>query len=178
MWVWKALHRVSAHSGQLFLNGLRVRFMTKVVITYGTFDLFHVGHLRLLKKLKTFGDRLVVGVSTDEFNEMKGKKAIIPFEQRKEIVEGVRWVDLVIDENHWDQKVSDLSRYNVDVFAIGDDWMGEFDALSEFCEVVYISRTEDISSTRIKNTLDVLSVSKDEIVKAFDILEQLKNDFE
>ena len=152
--------------------------MVKTIITYGTFDLFHVGHLRLLKKLKSLGDRLVVGVSTDDFNEIKGKRAIIPFEQRKEIVEGIRWVDLVIDENHWDQKAGDLSRYDVDIFAIGDDWSGEFDALSEYCEVVYITRTNDISSTKIKNTLSVLSVSKDEIVKALDILDQLKSDFE
>ncbi|MBL4866102.1 MAG: adenylyltransferase/cytidyltransferase family protein [Pseudomonadales bacterium] len=152
--------------------------MAKTVITYGTFDLFHVGHLRLLQKLKAIGDTLIVAVSTDEFNAQKGKKAIIPFEQRKEVVENIKCVDLVVAEHDWDQKIADIMNLEVDIFAIGDDWKGEFDFLEEYCQVIYMQRTAGISSTQLKNTLKSLSVSKSEIVKAFDILEQLKKDFE
>ena len=148
----------------------------KTIITYGTFDLFHIGHLKLLQRLKKLGDKLIVSVSTDEFNELKGKKTIIPFEQRAEIVENIKCVDMVISENSWEQKVQDIKKYNVDIFSIGDDWKGEFDFLKEHCEVLYLERTKDISSTQLKNTLKSFSVSKDEILKAFDILEQLKKD--
>jgi len=152
--------------------------MAKTVITYGTFDLFHIGHLKLLKRLSSLGDKLIVAVSTDEFNELKGKKTIIPYNQRAEIVENIKCVDMVIPENDWEQKVKDIQKYNVDIFAIGDDWEGKFDFLKEYCEVVYLKRTEGISSTQLKKTLKTFSVSKDEIIKAFDILEQLKRDFE
>ncbi len=150
----------------------------KTIITYGTFDLFHIGHLRLLHRLKSLGDKLIVAVSTDEFNQLKGKKTIIPFEQRKEIVENIKCVDMVIPENSWEQKIEDIKRYNVDIFSIGNDWEGKFDFLKEYCEVVYLDRTEGISSTQLKNTLKTFSVSKDEILKAFEILEQLKKDFD
>jgi glycerol-3-phosphate cytidylyltransferase len=150
----------------------------KTIITYGTFDLFHIGHLKLLQKLKALGDKLIVAVSTDEFNSIKGKKTIIPYEQRKEIVENIKCVDIVIPENNWEQKILDIKKYNVDIFAIGKDWEGEFDFLKEHCQVVYIDRTKDISSTQLKKTLKTFSVSKDELLKAFDILEQLKKDFE
>jgi len=152
--------------------------MAKTIITYGTFDLFHIGHLKLLQRLKGFGDKLIVAVSTDEFNAIKGKKTIIPFKQRAEIVENIKCVDMVIAENNWKQKVEDIKKYKVDIFSIGDDWKGEFDFLKEYCDVVYLDRTDGISSTQLKDTLKTFSVSKDEILKAFDILEQLKKDFE
>lgn len=152
--------------------------MAKTVITYGTFDLFHIGHLRLLQRLKSLGDRLIVAVSTDEFNEGKGKKTMIPYEQRAEIVANIKCVDMVIPETSWEQKVTDVQKYDVDIFAIGNDWEGKFDFLKEHCDVVYLERTQGISSTQIKQTLKTFSVSKDEILKAFDILEQLKSELE
>ncbi len=152
--------------------------MEKTVITYGTFDLFHIGHLKLLQRLSKLGDRLIVAVSTDNFNKLKGKKTIIPYEQRAEIVKNIKCVDIVIGEYDWEQKIKDIKKYEVDIFSIGDDWKGKFDFLKEYCEVVYLERTDGISSTQLKNTLKTFSVSKDEIVKAFDILEQLKKDFE
>lgn len=120
------------------------------IITYGTFDLFHVGHLRLLKRLRSLGDRLIVGCSTDEFNSSKGKTSTIPFSQRVEILEAVKYVDKVIPENAWEQKRSDIEREKVDIFAMGDDWFGKFDHLSDLCNVVYLTRTENISSTEIR----------------------------
>lgn len=152
--------------------------MAKTVITYGTFDLFHIGHLKLLQRIKKLGDKLIVAVSTDEFNALKGKKVIIPYEQRAEIVANIKCVDLVIPENSWEQKIEDIQKYNVDIFAIGNDWKGKFDFLKDYCEVLYLDRTEGISTTQIKQTLKSFSVSKDEIIKAFDILDQLKKDFE
>lgn len=152
--------------------------MAKTVITYGTFDLFHIGHLKLLQRIKNLGDRLIVAVSTDEFNTLKGKKTIIPYEQRAEIVSNIKCVDLVIPENNWEQKREDIKKYNVDIFTMGNDWEGKFDFLKEYCEVVYLDRTEGISSTQLKQTLKSFSVSKDEIIKAFEILEQLRKDFE
>ncbi len=150
----------------------------KTIITYGTFDLFHIGHLRLLQRLQKLGSRLIVAVSTDRFNLQKGKKTIIPYEQRAEIVANIKGVDLVIPETSWDQKIEDIKKYNVDIFAIGDDWEGKFDFLKEYCEVLYLKRTNGISSTQLKKTLKTLSISKEEILKAFDVLEQLKKDLE
>lgn len=128
--------------------------MSKTVLTYGTFDLFHIGHLRLLERARALGDRLVVAISTDEFNAGKGKRSIIPFEQRKQIVEAIRHVDLVIPETAWEQKVSDVKDHDVDVFVMGDDWTGKFDFLKEHCEVVYLARTKNISTTEISQELD------------------------
>ncbi len=127
----------------------------KKVITYGTFDLFHVGHLNLLKRAKELGDYLIVAVSTDEFNEReKNKKTFIPYTERAAIIEAIRYVDNVIPENSWDQKIHDIKTYGVDVFAIGDDWTGKFDFLKEFsCEVIYIPRTPNISTTILKKVL-------------------------
>lgn len=123
----------------------------KTVITYGTFDLFHVGHLRLLERARNLGDRLVVALSTDAFNlNMKGKVTAIPYPDRKEILESLRCVDLVIPEENWEQKTTDVGKYGVDVFVIGDDWRGKFDFLKSQCEVIYLTRTENISSTEIK----------------------------
>ena len=122
----------------------------KRILTYGTFDLLHVGHVRLLRRAKALGDELIVAVSTDPFNEVKGKKAINSYEDRKEILESISYIDSVIPEHHWDQKISDVIEHNIDVFVIVDDWEGEFDYLKEYCEVVYLPRTEDISTTQIK----------------------------
>lgn len=123
----------------------------KKVITYGTFDLFHIGHLNILRRSKALGDYLIVAVSTDEFNALKGKFCTYPYEQRAEIVRAIKFVDEVIPENNWEQKVDDIKNNNIDVFVMGDDWTGKFDFLREHCEVVYLPRTEGISTTEIKN---------------------------
>ena len=127
----------------------------KRVITYGTYDLLHYGHINLLKRAKSLGDYLVVALSTDDFNwEEKQKKCYFSFEERKSLVEAVRYVDLVIPEKSWNQKVTDVHDYHIDVFAMGDDWTGKFDYLkNEGCEVVYFPRTPEISTTQIKNDL-------------------------
>lgn len=125
----------------------------KIVITYGTFDMFHIGHLRLLQRLKKLGDKLIVAVSTDEFNAIKGKTTVIPFADRVEIVQNIKCVDEVIAENDWEQKVSDIQKYNVSIFAMGNDWEGKFDYLKEWCEVVYLPRTEGISTSYLKQVL-------------------------
>lgn len=126
----------------------------KRVITYGTFDLLHYGHINLLKRAKALGDYLIVCVSTDEFNAIKGKKSFFPYEQRKALVESIRYVDLVIPETDWDQKVSDCKEYHVDTFVIGADWTGKFDFLKDVgVEVIYLDRTPEISTTQIKTQL-------------------------
>jgi len=154
-----------------------MRSKKTVVITYGTFDMFHIGHLRLLKRLKEMGDELIVGVSTDEFNNLKGKKTLVPFEQRAEIVKSIKFVDKVIPEISWEQKVDDIKKYNVDIFAIGNDWEGKFDFLNKYCKVVYLERTPNISTTQLKKSLvKFLSVSQEDIIKAIDILNILKKD--
>jgi glycerol-3-phosphate cytidylyltransferase len=151
----------------------------KTVITYGTFDMFHIGHLRLLQRIKDMGDELIVAVSTDEFNQLKGKKTLIPYEQRAEIVENIKCVDKVIPESNWEQKIDDIKKHNVDIFAIGDDWRGKFDFLKEYCEVVYLPRTENISTTQLKKSLSAfLSVPKEDIIKAFEVIEILKQDLQ
>jgi glycerol-3-phosphate cytidylyltransferase len=123
--------------------------MTRV-ITYGTFDLFHYGHLRILERAKALGDYLVVAVSTDEFNAVKGKQCVYPYEHRAKIVAAIKYVDLVIPERNWEQKESDIKKYQIDVLVMGSDWEGKFDALSKLCKVVYLPRTPGISSTEIK----------------------------
>lgn len=125
------------------------------VITYGTFDLFHVGHVRLLQRLRSLGDRLIVGCSTDEFNEIKGKKSVIGYRERAEILSSCKYVDLVIPENTWEQKTSDIRKHQIRIFAMGDDWVGKFDHLSTEtgCIVTYVSRTSNISTTDIKGYL-------------------------
>ncbi len=126
----------------------------KIVLTYGTFDMFHIGHLNLLNRLKRLGDKLIVAVSTDEFNSIKGKKTLIPFEQRALIVQNIKCVDMVISEKKWEQKIDDIKKYNVDIFAMGDDWQGKFDFLKEYCEVIYLPRTQNISTTELKKELN------------------------
>lgn len=121
------------------------------VITYGTFDLFHIGHLNLLNRAKQLGDYLIVGLSTDEFNSYaKSKTCVVNYQDRKKILEALRCVDLVIPETDWEQKSQDVQQLGVDIFVIGNDWAGEFDFLKDYCEVVYLPRTENISSTEIK----------------------------
>ncbi len=151
----------------------------KTIITYGTFDMFHIGHLRLLQRLKDMADELIVAISTDEFNRGKGKKVMIPYEQRAEIVANIKCVDKVIPEESWEQKVIDVKKYDINIFAIGDDWKGEFDFLKEYCEVVYLERTKDISTTKLKKSLtNFMSIPKEDIINAFEIIEALKKDFE
>ncbi|MBK6800159.1 adenylyltransferase/cytidyltransferase family protein [Novosphingobium sp.] len=123
------------------------------VLTYGTFDLFHIGHLRLIQRLRALGDRLVVGISTDEFNARKGKQSIIPYADRAAIVAAIRGVDEVFPEHDWSQKADDIQRFGADIFAMGDDWAGKFDDLAQYCSVVYLERTAGISSTKIKGQL-------------------------
>ncbi len=126
----------------------------KKVITYGTFDLLHYGHVNLLQRAKALGDYLIVAISTDEFNwNKKQKKCYFSYEERKRLVEAIRYVDLVIPEEEWEQKISDIKEFKVDTFVIGDDWEGKFDFLKDYCEVVYLPRTPEISTTQIKKDL-------------------------
>jgi glycerol-3-phosphate cytidylyltransferase len=135
----------------------------KTVLTYGTFDLFHIGHLYILKRARELGDKLIVAVSTDEFNATKGKTTLMPFEHRVELVRSVRFVDEVIAESNWEQKIADVQQHKVDVFVMGSDWQGKFDFLKPYCEVVYLPRTDNVSSTDLK--------------KAIQVFMQLKRDF-
>lgn len=128
----------------------------KRILTYGTYDLLHWGHIRLLKRAKQLGDYLIVGLSTDEFNAIKGKKAYHSYEERKMMLEAIRYVDLVIPEKEWGQKAKDIQEYHADIFVMGDDWEGKFDELKAYCEVVYLPRTEGISTTKIKEDLEKL----------------------
>jgi glycerol-3-phosphate cytidylyltransferase len=125
----------------------------KKVITYGTFDLFHYGHLRILERAKALGDYLIVAVSTDEFNAIKGKYCTYPYEHRAEIVKAIKFVDEVIPENNWEQKIDDVKNHDIDIFAMGSDWKGKFDFLKEYCEVIYFERTDNISTTQIKEEI-------------------------
>lgn len=126
----------------------------KRVITYGTFDMLHYGHVHLLRRAKEYGDYLIVALSTDEFNRGKGKECYFSYEERKLLLESIRYVDLVIPEECWEQKKSDVELYKVDTFVMGDDWEGKFDFLKEQCEVVYLPRTPEISTTKIKKDLN------------------------
>lgn len=125
----------------------------RTVITYGTFDLFHVGHLRLLERARALGDRLIVAVSTDAFNEAKGKKTVIAYHDRAAIVKALACVDMVIPEKYWEQKRRDIIANDVDVFVMGSDWDGKFDNLSDICDVVYLPRTDGISTTDLKQSM-------------------------
>lgn len=125
----------------------------KRILTYGTYDLLHWGHINLLKRAKQNGDYLIVGLSTDEFNHIKNKKAYHSYNVRKTMLEAIRYVDLVIPESNWEQKIQDIKDYKVDIFIMGDDWKGKFDYLKEYCEVIYLPRTEGISTTQIKQDL-------------------------
>lgn len=135
----------------------------KRVITYGTFDLLHYGHINLLRRAKALGDYLIVAISTDEFNwEEKRKKCYFSYEQRKSLVEAIRYVDLVIPEENWEQKCKDIHTYCIDTFVMGDDWRGKFDFLkNEGVEVVYLPRTPEISTTQIKTELNTVDLRSD-----------------
>ena len=141
----KIVYNYSVYIGRFILM--------KTVITYGTFDLFHVGHLNLLRRAKELGDYLIVAVSSDEFNLGKNKVCKIKDTDRMKIVEAIKYVDKVIPETSWEQKIEDVKKYNVDVFVMGDDWKGKFDFLKDYCEVVYLPRTEGISTTQLKEEL-------------------------
>lgn len=127
------------------------------ILTYGTYDLLHYGHIRLLKRAKELGDYLIVAISTEEFNAIKGKKAYHNYETRKEMLEAIRYVDLVIPENTWDQKRDDVINYHVDAVVMGSDWIGheKFENLRDLCDVIYLDRTEGISTTKIKKELNL-----------------------
>lgn len=126
----------------------------RTILTYGTFDLLHIGHINLLKRAKALGDKLIVAVSTDEFNlNEKNKVCVNSYADRKVILESLRFVDQVIPEENWEQKKSDVVQHGVDVFTMGDDWVGHFDFLKDLCEVVYLPRTANISTTGIKHTI-------------------------
>lgn len=128
------------------------------IITYGTFDLLHYGHINLLKRAKEQGDYLVVALSTDEFNEAKkSKKCYFKYSERKKLLDAIRYVDLVIPETSWDQKASDIKEFKIDTFVMGDDWEGKFDELKKYCDVLYLSRTPEISTTQIKTNLKELN---------------------
>ncbi len=127
--------------------------MFKRVITYGTFDLLHHGHINLLRRCRALGDHLTVALSTDEFNRGKGKSCFHSYEDRACVLEAIRYVDLVVPETTWDQKTSDVKDFQIDIFVMGDDWKGEFDFLREQCQVIYLPRTPGISTSFIKNEL-------------------------
>ena len=126
----------------------------KTVLTYGTFDLLHYGHLEILRRASLLGDKLIVGISTDRFNELKGKTCVLPYQKRKELLESLDYVGKVIPEDAWDQKVTDIKDNNVDVFVMGNDWEGKFNELNKFCQVLYFPRTKGISTTKLKSILD------------------------
>lgn len=134
----------------------------KKVITYGTYDLLHVGHINLLRRAKEMGDYLIVAISSDEFNALKNKKAYYSFEDRKKILESIKYVDEVIAERTWEQKISDVVDNDVDIFVMGSDWTGKFDFLKDYCEVIYLPRTEGISTTKIKNDLNLKEKTKEQ----------------
>lgn len=124
------------------------------VITYGTYDLLHWGHINLLKRAKDLGDYLIVGLSTDKFNTVKHKTSYHCYEERKRILSAIKYVDKIIPENNWKQKIIDIKKYDIDIFVMGDDWKGEFDFLKKFCDVKYLHRTENISSSKIKTIVN------------------------
>ncbi|HUS50750.1 MAG TPA: glycerol-3-phosphate cytidylyltransferase [Candidatus Paceibacterota bacterium] len=127
--------------------------MKKIVITYGTYDLLHIGHLNLLKRAKALGDYLIVGLSTDEFNQIKHKDCFLSYKQRKTVLEAINYVDKVIPEKNWEQKIKDIKKYKVDIFVMGDDWRGKFDELKKYCKVIYLKRTPSISTTHLKENI-------------------------
>lgn len=124
--------------------------MTRKVITYGTFDTLHYGHILLLQRARALGDHLTVAISSDEFNAVKGKASQFTYQERYDLLSAIKYVDVIIPEHNWDQKSTDVATHNIDVFTMGSDWEGKFDFLSDLCEVNYLPRTPRISSTAIK----------------------------
>lgn len=143
-----SLSKTSAHVRLIYCT--MIRYMGRNILTYGTFDLLHVGHINLLRRAREMGDYLIVGVSTDAFTRKKGKVAMQPYEHRKAIVEALRFVDFVIPEETWEQKIGDLKKYDIQTFVMGSDWEGKFDDLKQHCDVVYVSRTDGVSSTKLR----------------------------
>lgn len=137
----------------------------KTVLTYGTFDLLHYGHIEILRRAKEIaeGGKLIVAISSDEFNAIKGKTSHMPYQKRKELVEAIRYVDQVIPEENWEQKKDDIKKYDIDTFVMGNDWEGKFDELKALCEVIYLERTPSISSTAIKKILAELEMVSKEV---------------
>ncbi len=129
----------------------------KKIITYGTFDLLHLGHVNLLRRARELGDHLTVALSTDEFNLGKGKQCCHSYSHRAAILDAIRYVDCIIPETCWEQKILDVLRLEINTFIIGNDWVGKFDFLKPYCEVVYLERTPDISTTSIKLNLAAAS---------------------
>ena len=148
--------------------------MPLTAITYGTFDMFHIGHLRLLERIRGMSDRLIVGVSTDEFNALKGKKAMIAYEERRDIVAALRCVDLVIPEHTWGQKAVDIEQYGVGLFAMGGDWAGRFDELKTLCDVAYLERTQGVSSTELRTSLKRVLEKEQDLTDMFELLKSLR----
>ena len=138
----------------------------KTIITYGTFDLLHIGHVKMLQRLKDMGDKLIVGVSTDEFNSIKGKQSLYSYAERSEIVGALRYVDKVVPEKDWQQKLLDIQKYDVDIFGIGADWQGKFDDLKSHCKVVYLPRTPSISTTDLKKALSKIDSAAIQQIKS------------
>lgn len=138
----------------------------KTVITYGTFDLLHVGHVNMLQRLAALGDKLIVGVSTDEFNLLKGKQSVYSYAERAKIISALGCVDQVIAEHDWQQKMQDIEKYQVDIFGIGADWQGKFDELMSLCEVVYLPRTPSISTTDLKKALSKIDSAAIQQIKS------------
>ena len=134
----------------------------KRILTYGTFDLLHYGHINLLRRAKALGDYLVVACSTDEFNLGKGKRCYFSYEERKQLLESIRYVDLVIPEESWEQKANDVREYHIDTVVMGSDWEGSerFEYLKDLCEVAYLPRTPEISTTQIKSDLGLMGNAK------------------
>ena len=150
--MYRALYARSRHGKQNITRQVRTKM--KKIITYGTYDLLHYGHINLLRRAKALGDYLIVALSTDEFNwNEKHKKCYFSYEKRKSLLEAIRYVDLVIPEESWEQKRSDIKEFRIDTFVMGDDWEGRFDDLADICEVVYLPRTPEISTTQIKSDL-------------------------
>ncbi|WP_018754766.1 glycerol-3-phosphate cytidylyltransferase [Paenibacillus terrigena] len=133
----------------------------KKIITYGTFDLLHYGHIQLLKRAKALGDYLIVGLSSDEFNKLKGKKSVLSYQERVDLLSAIKYIDEIIPENNWEQKSRDVINNNVSIFVMGDDWKGQFDDLSEYCDVLYLERTPEISSSSIKQNI----LNKEKLIK-------------
>ena len=127
----------------------------KKVITYGTFDMLHYGHINLLRRARALGDYLIVALSSDSFNAIKNKQSFFHYEHRRQMLQAIRYVDQIIPENDWEQKREDIIKHNVNIFVMGNDWEGKFDFLKDICEVVYLERTPEISTTRIKNHLKI-----------------------
>lgn len=146
----------------------------KTVLTYGTFDLFHVGHVNLLRRLRDLGDRLVVGCSTDAFNRSKGKTTVMPYAHREQILRANRYVDDVFPEESWEQKRDDIARESAAIFAMGDDWVGHFDDLGDLCEVIYLPRTRDVSTTDVRQWVNAMQAEKlSELSAAVEHLQRL-----